>query len=374
LTFASREIHVLHLIGSTGLYGAERWVLALMRAIDTTKVRSTFINLVDAEAKQSDIVAAATQRGLEAFDFITGGKFNLFAAWRLARWVREQQVDIIHGHGFKSDIIGLLAARLAGCKVMTTPHGWSLEKDRKLKCYERLDRFSFQFMDLVCPLSPDLSDGLRHCVRDDKLKLIINGVDVDEVQSVQPTERCHSSSYLIGYIGQLIERKDMPTLLAAVKLLSSEGRKINLTIIGDGVKRDALMEETLRLGIDRQVEFLGFRTDAAACLKTFDVFVLPSRMEGIPRCIMEAMAASVPVVVSDIPGNKSLVDNGKTGLLFTVGDSIELADKIRYMMDHPDAAREMALCGKRKVEEEYSSRKMAREYTALYQELTAGRR
>jgi glycosyltransferase involved in cell wall biosynthesis len=364
---------VLHLIGSTGLYGAERWVLALMRALDPLKVRTTFINLVDAEARQSDIVAAAAQRGLEAFDFITGGKFNLLAAWRLARWAREQQVDIIHGHGFKSDIIGLLAARLAGCKIMTTPHGWSLEKDFKLKCYERLDRFSFRFMDMVCPLSPDLSEGLRHCVRHDRLKLIFNGVDIDEVQSVQPAERVNSNVYSIGYIGQLIERKDMPTLLAAMELLSSEGRRITLTIIGDGVKREALMEEVLRLGIDKQVEFLGFRADAAAWLKTFDVFVLPSRLEGIPRCIMEAMAASVPVVVSDIPGNRSLVSSGKTGLLFTVGDSSELADKIRYMMDHPDAAREMALCGRRKVEDEYSSRKMAGEYTGLYYELMAGR-
>jgi glycosyltransferase involved in cell wall biosynthesis len=364
---------VLHLIGSTGLYGAERWILALMRALDPVTVQSTLVNLVDNKNEVSEVVAAARQRGQTAMDFYTGGRFNPFSAARMVRWVREQDVRIIHGHGFKSDLFGFLTSRMAGCAMMTTPHGWSVEKDRKLQMYEQLDRWLFRFMDLVCPLSPALAEGLKSSIHAARLRLVYNGVDIDEVQAALSAKRNHSDDYVIGYIGRLVPLKNLETLLASFQLLKVDRPHIRLVIVGDGPERGNLEHQAKHLGLKGRVDFLGFRDDAAACLGDFDLFVLPSLSEGIPRCIMEAMAASVPVVVSDIPGNRSLVSNGKTGLLFPVGDSRELADKIRYMMDHPDASREMALCGKRKVEDEYSSRKMAREYTGLYYELMAGR-
>lgn len=364
---------MLHLIGSTGLYGAERWILALMRALDSDSIQSTLINLVDNENEVSEVVTAARRRGLTAMDFYTGGRFNPLSAIRMARWAREQNVTIIHGHGFKSDFFGLLAGRLAGCAVMTTPHGWSVEKNRKLQMYEQLDRVLFRLMDLICPLSEKLVEDLKASVATAKLKLILNGVDIDEVRTALPTQRNNTENFVIGYIGRLVKLKNLETLLTAFHMLSADKPNVRIMIVGDGPERENLENQAQQLGIGERVEFLGFRDDAVAFLNDFDVFVLPSLSEGIPRCIMEAMAASVPVVASDIPGNRNLVADGETGLLFTVGDSRDLAEKIRYMMDQPAAAREMAHCGNRKVEAEYSNRRMAREYTALYRGLMAGK-
>lgn len=361
--------HVAHLVGSTGLYGAERWILALMRAMDTQRVRSTVVNLVDVEGDKSAIVQAAEQRGLAAIDFVTGGKFNPFAAFRLARWAREQQVHILHGHGYKSDLLGLMAARLAGRRMMTTPHGWSLENDLKLQFYEKIDRFSFRFMDMVCPLSTDLAHGIKNVVDNKKLRLVFNGVDIDEVQAALPVNKRNDDCFVLGYIGQLIDRKDLLTLISAVKVLVDKRKKLQLVVVGYGPNLPSLKVEASRLGIDSITDFTGFRTDAAGFLKTFDAFALTSRLEGIPRCIMEAMAVGVPVVVSDIPGNRDLVLHGETGLLFRLGNSYDLAEKITYIMDHPSEARIMANRGKLKVEQEYSNRKMAREYTKIYCDL-----
>ena len=363
------KTHVLHLIGSTGLYGAERWILALVGAIDPNLIKSTIVNLVDKKGERSAIVEAAQQRGLDALDFYTGGAFNPLSVFRLARWARKRKVHIMHGHGFKSDAIGLLTARLARCKAMTTPHGWSLEADRRLQFYEKLDRNLLRFMDKVCPLSLDLAEGIKGLASAAKIDLIFNGVDIDEVKAAPAADRTDGDNYLIGYIGQLIARKDLQTLLQAVKLLSAKQPNVRLMMIGDGAKKEDLQEEAKCLGITSQVDFLGFRPDAASYLKIFDVFVLPSLMEGIPRCIMEAMAASLPVVVSDIPGNRCLVSHGETGLIFAPGDSADLVEKITYLMDHPDHAGKMAVSGNRKVEDGYSSRKMAIEYCKLYQEL-----
>jgi glycosyltransferase involved in cell wall biosynthesis len=159
----------------------------------------------------------------------------------------------------------------------------------------------------------------------------------------------------------------MPTLITAFHLLTKEREKIRLIILGDGAKRVELQEQCMQLGIADNVDFLGFRPDAASWLKTFDLFVLPSRLEGIPRCIMEALAATIPVVITDIPGNRDLVTHKDSGLLYQVGDSKQLAECMAFMIEHPAEAREMAVRGNRKVEEEYSNRKMASEYAAVYE-------
>lgn len=364
-------MRVVHLIGSTGLYGAERWVLALMRALDTRSVQATLINLVDEQGGASEIVAAAQRRGLDAFDFFTGGKFQPYSAARLAEWMRGEHVSIIHGHGFKSDVVGILAGKLAGCKVMTTPHGWSLDDNLKLMMYEKLDRNIFRFMDMVCPLSPDLAKGIERYADSSKIRLIANGVDIDEVQSMPSAVRQEKDCFLLGYIGRLVEGKDVATLLNSIKAVADCRGKIRLMVIGEGPEQGALMAQAVRLGIDAITEFAGFKPDATAYLKICDAFILPSLSEGTPRCVMEAMAAGIPVVASDIPGNRNLVIDQETGLLFAPGDSLALAEKIGALMLHPEEAQAMANRARKKVEAEFSNRKMAEEYTSIYYELYA---
>jgi len=364
-----RAIHVLQLIGSTGLYGAERWILALIGGLDPSQIQSTLINLVDRPTEKSEVVHAALQRGLEALDTYTGGRFNPFVTIKLTKWINEHNVHIIHSHGFKSDLVGMLAARLTGCKTVATPHGWSLEKDKKLMIYERLDRVFLRSMDRVCPLSPDLAKGIHGRMDNGKLKLILNGVDLDELRVAKRVEKFYPNDFLVGYIGELIERKNVETLLYSLKLLLKGEPRVRLMVIGDGPHRCFLGEEITRLGIENRVNFMGFSDNAIRFLKTFDLFVLPSLLEGIPRCLMEAMASGVPVVATDISGNRELVIHGETGFLFSPKDPQDLAMKILYLMRRPEEAKTMALKARQKIEKEFSSKRMANEYTLLYEEL-----
>ncbi len=105
---------------------------------------------------------------------------------------------------------------------------------------------------------------------------------------------------MVGYIGRLIPAKGLVALLDAFALLDLPSKK--LAIVGEGPQREELEAYAAAKGLRECVSFFGFRSDRLAFLKGFDVFVLPSRSEGIPRCLMEAMAASVAVLASDIPG------------------------------------------------------------------------
>jgi glycosyltransferase involved in cell wall biosynthesis len=292
--------------------------------------------------------------------------------------MRDQGVDILHTHGYKTDVIGFLAVRGTKRKIVSTPHGWSANAGIKVQMYEALDRIVFRFFDAVVPLSSDLYEGLlRLPGLKRKLRLIRNGVDLSEIDAVverSPELQAWKSqgSVVLGYIGQLIPRKGLETLLHAFSKLDISGKR--LCIVGDGPQRPELERLADRIGEKDRVHFLGFREDRIALMKCFDVFVLPSRLEGIPRCVLEAMAARVPVVASDIPGCRVLVEDDVTGMLFPVDDHIGLAKKLRLLLGDDRLRDSIANAGYGLVRREYSAATMAEKYAELYAELAGGER
>jgi len=232
-----------------------------------------------------------------------------------------------------------------------------------------LDRFALRFMDRVCPLSPELRDGLtRMGLPDRKIRMVMNTVDLEEVDAVPSARERRSEETVVGYIGQLIRRKNLDCLLAAFGRLAARRHDVRLTIVGNGPLQRSLQEAVARMDLSTRVQFSGYHADGIAMLKTFDVLVLPSWLEGIPRCVMEGMAAGVPVIASDIPGNRVLIQDGETGLLFPPNDPVRLEEAIVGVIEHPERSRTMAGRARRKVERQFAAPRMADEYTALYEE------
>lgn len=358
------RVHVAHIIGSTGIYGAERWILAQSRYLDPKRARVSIVNLVDGRGKTSALVAEAERLGYDACDFDTGGRFNPLAPVRLARLARRSGYGVLHSHGYKSDLAALAAARLAGVKVIATPHGWAKENDKKLVLYEKLDRALLRFFDHVCPLSPALYDGLRSAgVPPSKMTLIWNGVDVREVDEAPPKGRTPGLKR-IGYLGQLIERKGLDDLIQAFFLL--QRTDCELFFIGEGPLRGRLERRARSSDGGARIHFPGYSARRLEDLKSFDVLALPSLEEGVPRCVMEAQAAGVPVVGTDIEGLRDLVADGRTGLLVPPENPAALARAVNRLLDAPALAAELAGNARQSIDEKFSAEKMARQYESLY--------
>jgi glycosyltransferase involved in cell wall biosynthesis len=219
-------------------------------------------------------------------------------------------------------------------------------------------------------LSQELYDNIRniHGVRR-KVALIENAVDIDEIEDealisreiVAWKNRGHS---IIGYIGRLTEGKGISVLLKAFARLKLNSTR--LAIVGDGEQLHELEQRVATLGIGDSVCFFGFRNDRFAFLRGFDVFVLPSRSEGTPRCLMEAMAVGVPVVATDIPGCRDLVEDNVTGLLFPVDDDESLADRLSVMLADSQLRDSVARGARALIKSRYSAEVMASRYAELY--------
>ena len=319
------RLRVLHLGSSTGMYGAERWILALIRYLPEDEVRSVVGVIKDQPlVDRAELLRHSAEFGFETVEFEAHGRANREAIVLIRDYIVQNSIDVVHTHGYKTDIVGALAVRGTDSIVVSTPHGWTVRADFKLRMYEWLDRLAFFRMDAVVPLSHELYSGLRWWLGwRGNLHLIRNGVDIGEVNESERLDghdelQGSSESFVVGYIGRLVAGKGVADLLAAFNKLTLPGKR--LWLVGEGPDRRDLERQASDLGIDESVTFFGYREDRLSILKSMNLFVLPSYSEGIPRCLLEAMAAGVPVLATDIQGCRSVVSQDRTGVLYPPGD------------------------------------------------------
>lgn len=364
-------VNVLEFICPTGFYGAERWVLALARNLAGSDVRCDLATTLEHNTADLELVSEYQRQQLGAtFQLPMRHRFDATVVGRLVQLIRERDIHIVHTHGYKSDILGLIAARRAGVACVTTPHGFENAADLKLRLFIWLGCKAMTRADRVVPLSPALMEDSRAAgVREDRLVYVQNGVDLSEVEAERERPRPPVKKKRIGFIGQLISRKNLEDTLRVFAQVHSEKEDVELYIVGDGDARAQLEEQAANLGAGHDIHFLGFRDDRLALLHSFDLFVLTSTLEGIPRCLMEACAMGIPVAAYDIPGVDQLICHGKTGLLAPLGDLDKLACHWRRLIDDRAYAETLARAARAHVNEHYSAARMAAQYRELFQQI-----
>jgi glycosyltransferase involved in cell wall biosynthesis len=367
-----QKINVLQFITPTGFYGAERWILALNNNLDLEKVRSDLVVTTE-KGCQPEIIKHFNRAECQSFEIETNARFSLSTVRELVELINKRNISIIHTHGYKSDIIGLIAARKAGIRIVSTPHGYGEPSDMKLKVFIKLGKFAQKFCDAVVPLSEQLVDEVKVAgVEEKKIHFIRNGVDLKEVEQFRvkkKAENKENKKLRVGYIGQMIPRKKIDHILNIYNEIWLENKNIEMQLLGDGESRNEMEKRASNLPCAESIHFLGFRNDRLELLSQFDLFVMTSSDEGIPRCLMEAVAMGIPVAAYNISGIDQLVMHEETGLLAEYGDQKTLKKYwLKLLSDH-SYAEGLAKNGREFVNERYSGRRMATEYTSLYQNL-----
>jgi len=170
----------------------------------------------------------------------------------------------------------------------------------------------------------------------------------------------------IGFIGQMIERKNIRHILDIFDDLQQRHGNMRLFLLGDGESRAGLEAYAADLASADKIEFLGFRDDRMEWLQSFDLFVMTSILEGIPRCLMETMAMGVPVAAYDISGVDQLVKHNETGLLARLNDKTSLTQHWETILFNPDESGRLIANARAYVQQHYSAKRMADEYTELF--------
>jgi glycosyltransferase involved in cell wall biosynthesis len=209
--------------------------------------------------------------------------------------------------------------------------------------------------------------------------LIRNGIEWQRFASVQEQRasirealRLPADAFVATTVCRLYRPRDFSTLLRAFQQVQVALPQAHLLVVGDGPLRGEVEREVAALTLTQAVHLLGMRRDVPQILGASDAFALASRgWEGLPLTVLEAMAASVPVVASDVGGTREAVTDGETGYLFQPGDVAALALRLRALADDPGLARQMGQRGQARVRELFTAERMVRETAALYEQLVS---
>ena len=362
-----RRLRVAHLHSSLGIYGAERWTFALIKHLDEREFESVVVTMGTKDGADAfhNAVSAA---GFKASHIAIPGKLNPRALLQLGRMLVDQQIDILHTHGFKADVLGYLASRNLPIKLVSTIHGWTPNEGRVIRAYESISRVFLRRFDRLYPLSPALLRELQLQKFDSsKLVLILNGVDLTPFEFNFRVRKKDEPIELL-FAGRICRPKGVFELIHAFAQ-ANFGVPSRLRIVGDGPDREALQALTQTLDVAERVEFLGAVESIAPYLKMSDALVLPSHSEGIPRVVMEAFAAGVPVVGTAIAGIQQLVEDGVTGLTVPVGDPASLSRALERLIGSSDFSRRMAINAREVVTTKYSASRMANDFKKDYRQL-----
>lgn len=312
---------------------------------------------------------------------------DLRALGCLARLFREQGFDIVHTHSSKTGILGRLAGRMAGVPVvMHTVHGYAFPAARNAlqsAFYLTMEWIGTRVTDALVLLKQDDLDLARQRLQTParKLHLVPNGVDVQRYAPLTEDERTRlrkeqlgigEHEVAIGMVGRLWRQKNPECFVrAAIRLLRDGHDTARFFLIGDGELREPLEQQVRDHGLDQAIRFLGWRDDVEKLLGAMDVFVLPSRWEGMPLAILEAMACTRPVVVSDIPGNRDLVLAGGDGFTFADEDDADLAAKLTPLVADANLRHMLGTAGREKVIQSYNLADRMKRMEQLYSDLSA---
>ncbi|MHC4944508.1 MAG: glycosyltransferase [Planctomycetota bacterium] len=293
---------------------------------------------------------------------------------KLRRELKNRKIDVIHAHNHTAFFYGTMAARMGGTKkIVYTEHGRTEPLSWKARLAHRvLSRFVHQTIVVADYLKDVLirEEGFPK----DKIRFIPNGIDDspylegDRSDTLRDELGLDRSTKLVGVIARLDPIKNHKLVLRAMKAVIAEEPSTRLLLVGDGPLKEELSQIVQKdPAIQDAVLFLGERNDVPNILKNLDMFVLPSLSEGMSLTLVEAMAASLPIVVTEVGGNPAIITHKVSGILVPSDDHESMAKAVLDLLRDDDLSSRLAEGARKRFEEEYTIGQMVKRYRQVYE-------
>lgn len=376
----SSKIKVLQIIQGSKYAGGEKVAYQIAKGLDRQKYDS-----IVACYPNGIFADMLREAGVEVFKADMCSKYNILTIFRLAKFMRQRHIDIVHTHGSRANFYGRLAARIARVPAIISTIAIILGREShadvnvvKRKLYIIIDKLTSGFVDKFLVLSEIHRNALANDYNIDlsRIEKIYNGIELGEYNNepnkgyiIRKEMNISQESQIVGFIGRLAIEKGLSFLLQAFPKVITVFPDVKFLIVGDGSLRVELESLAERLNTHDNCIFTGFRKDIPNILSAIDIFTMSSLFEGMPMVILEAMASSKPVISTDVGGISELVVDGETGILVPPQDPDALAEAIITLLKDKQKAKQMGIAGRKRVEEYFDVKVMVRRTEEVYEEL-----
>ena len=370
---SSNPVTVLQLIAPTHFGGAERVVLGLTESLNKDQFQVVVGAFVNIHFRQNEFVERLEKTGIRHEIFWLKRTVDLENIFRLVGFIKREGIHLIHSHGYRSDIIGLAAAKMKGLPIVSTLHGW-VSIDSRLRFYEKCDRIALRFFDRVMPVSDHIGNALAASGIDPaKITRMHNAIPADTKAKEGPANitrsRKEKGDVIIGIIGRLSPEKDVPSFLKAAGLVAEKFNQAKFLVVGEGPERERLQQMAREMGLDGKVRFTGFVEDMGSIYSSINFLVISSLTEGIPLVVLEAMHQGIPVVSTRVGGIPEVIENGVNGILVEPGDHHALSRAIESLILDDNKYVQIAQTGKDRIAQSFNRSVWTQEMEKIYHDV-----
>lgn len=365
-------LRILQLVSSMTIGGAEQIVLSLAARVDPRRFETHVCSL-------SVIGENSLQPEFERLHIplltLNSRRFYDPAALRAVhKYARQQQIDLIHTHLTDADVVGRLVGHALRIPVLSTMHNMPHNYARQRRDRYWLERFTARYLVThLVGVSPKIRDLYisQWGIPEDHISAIYNSVRMEPFLAVPagvPDARWYPGP-VITNVARLNPQKAQRLLLEAAPAVLQSYPQATFLLVGKGHLENELRQQAQALGISQHVIFTGVRHDIPDILSQTDVFVLPSRWEGLPLSAIEAMAAARAVLVTDVGGNSELVESGRSGIVIPAADVEALTDGLLALLANEAARLALGAAARQRVQLLFSTERFIQQYEAVYTQL-----
>lgn len=367
-------MRIVQLMASPFVGGPERQVLGLADAL-SAEHETVFLSFSE-RGLCRPFLEQARQQGFESIELRENAPHLRRAAREVAGHLLRLEADVLCCNGYKPDIIGWRAARLAGVPVVAVSHGWTAAT-WKVRLNETVDRLVLRWMDrVVCVSAAQAARVRRTGVNPERIIVIRNAIHTESFACPDLSYRARMQAWfsrprtrLIAAAGRLSPEKGFDQFIAAAALVAKQEPEAGFVLFGEGPLRPALERQIEDMGLSDTFVLAGFHSDIQGFLPYCDVVVLSSWTEGLPVIVLEALAAGVPVVATAAGGTPEILDNGVNGFLVPVGKPAALASRIAELLGDDALRQRMGQAGRKRVAEQFTFAAQSEAYERLFRPL-----
>lgn len=368
-------IPVLYVSRQLDFGGAENQLLQLLMRLDRGLFQPYVCNLTGGGGIEEEIAAL----GIPIIRVEKTSRYTLKPLAVLGKFILRHKIKIVHSIGVPAHLWTTPVARAVKVPAVVYSDHQGVQRSNHNKCLSRLNGLVSKLDDVIVAHSQKnemrlhLVDGVAR----NKTRVIYNGVEVAKYAASAAAGKLQEELGLarqtpvVAMIGRFVQGKAYNEFFQAARVVIAQGAPGHFICVGDGPNRLDMEKLVQDLGLSRQISFLGWRADVPALLADCAVLVLASHSEGLPIVILEAMAAGLPVVSSDVGGCDEAIIDGETGFLVPPGDYEEMAAKVYQLITNQDLAQSLGQAGQRRVGQYFDIEVTCRQTQDLYLELLA---
>jgi glycosyltransferase involved in cell wall biosynthesis len=362
-------VKILHIISSGGMYGAEAVILNMSRTLNEashTSVLGVFSNSSNPNLQLHEVAA---KEGIESHLIPCKGQIDPTVIAGIRQLSTQTHADIVHAHGYKADIYSYFALRSSDIPLVSTCHTW-YDNNRLVTLYGKADRLVLRNYAAVVAVSDEVKQRLLKAgVREDKIHLVRNGIDLrpfDNASPSLPNATVKGHPPIVGLIGRLSVEKGVDIFLHAAAHVLVELPSAKFVVVGEGPDRDKLESLIDELKLRQNVSMLGRRDDMPSVYASLDIMVSASRQEGLPMAILEGMASSLPIIATPAGDVPVMIRDGQTGVMVPPENARLLASAIVALLQNPAQRERLGAAARKLIEDEFSADRMTADYLRVY--------